>query len=124
MRTGSWDEELASSLIGLFILFAIVALVIVIWASVQVVNILLNGFALAPKSKVLWLSLSAVIAFAALALLTGTAWWLVGSALAFIVLVVCAKAIELTHAPLFQREPSREELLGEVVHLDQWWQAA
>lgn len=122
--SGSWDDELAGSLIGLFILFSIVALVILIWASVRIINTLINGFAHAPRSKVLWLSLAAAVAFAVLALVTGAAWSLVGSAVSFIVLLVCARAVELTHAPLFEREPSREELMGQVVHVDEWWQAA
>jgi len=122
--SGNWDEQLASSMIGLFILFAVVALAILIWVSVRVLNTVLNGFSLAPKSKVLWLSLAGSIALAVLALLTGAAWLLVGSALCLLVLLVCAKAIELSYKPLFQREPNREELLGQVVHVDEWWQAA
>ncbi len=120
----SWEDELASSMIGLFILFAIIALVILIWISVRVINTLINGFALAPKSKVLWVSLAGALGFALLALLVHAEWPLVVSGLSLLVLLVCAKAIELTHVPLFQREPSREELLGQVVHVDQWWQAA
>ena len=122
--SGSWEDELAGSLVGLAILFLIIALVILIWASVQIVNTLINGFAHAPRSKTLWLTLGAGVGFAVLALLTGAAWLFVGSAISFLVPLVCAKAIELTHTPLFEREPSREELLGQVVHVDEWWQAA
>ncbi len=120
--SSGWEDGLAGSFVGLFILLAIVALIALIWLSVRVLNCVVNGFALAPRSKALWLSLAASLVFLLVALVTGAGWLLVVAALSFLSLLICAKAIALTHKPLFLREPSREELLSGVIHVDQWWQ--
>ena len=76
-----------------------------------------TGFALRPRSRILWGLVALLALFTVLALAAHAAFW--GAAfVAALLLLACARAIVVSSEPVF-RDPARHEFLNDVMH--DWW---
>lgn len=118
----TWDEELASSFVGLAILLAIVAMVIGIWLVVKSVELVVRVGIAHPDSRALRIAGGGCLAMIVAAAGVGGRYPVVVvlAACSVLLLVATAKAVELYYDERLQPEVTREYVLDQVLH-QPWW---
>lgn len=115
------EDGLAMNVAGLALLLTLVALLALAWCLAKIASLLVRVWGRHPRSKALWIATGSVLLLtggAALAPDQPAVMSLAG--LSLIGLVLTARAVDLYHDPLFQRELTRDTFVHQVLH-EPWW---